>query len=967
VTTPRINQLLKRSGRSLLWAESTELSFKAVFTVVLALFAAVVLDAGLAFHRYGLVVMDGVLIAATAVAVWPLLLRVCRGRGADRRIAVTIERRLSIANNQLISAIDLVAQDTAEMSPSLRDEVIARGEETAKRVESLDIVDRDTLRRAGKPAAVAVAVVLLAYFIMPPVFHAAGFRLLAPFADYPPYTRLQFDIETEPNPIYFGKPGTIRVTIAGPTLPAQASIVFMDSGVKSAPLPMVQAYMATGEETVDTSERSQSAHFAFHVDRVEEARRYYIQTSQGRSGWYTLNVDTSPLIEHAQATYQFPDYTGWPSASAAVSSAGIHALVGTEVTLRVTSNVPLGGDELLIVLDDSGTASPTGTAPLVPDPVDPHVAAVTFRLDLDGRFVLSLVGADGKPGMETLEGKLRALPDRPPKIDIVFPDRQVVAPEGWEIDVDISAGDDIGIERVTIHHGQDDQPTAATSLAHRYVDAGKTLARAGHRFDLAKLGARAGDKVHYYAMVDDNRPGTSQTAETTVHVIHVISMQQYLDLARSKYRIDDLNHEFEAYLQRLDDIEAKRDQILTRIEELCGQMETDEPLSDEDRSEIEALESALNDYNEQASQLKDDLLERAEQATLYEFEAPYKKMLRQIGSQLQAQSDSAEKLASALRDLNETDKSAQRSAVNEQVEEFSLLKEPFSEESKQLAQRAEEDLDRLRLAEAMILQGERIRRVAMEQADLAVRMSGLGKQHALTADQQRRADKLAAEQSALRDELSDATEALRDAADEAGELLPNMSRGALAVVDKIDRLRIVSTQTAAEKAAMAGNGVMAHLAAKEASEKLNSLLSDVGQNQSQASGDLDSCFNLPRQQIQNALKQMAAGRGLPSMGAQGSTGAGMSGAMSRMSMAGPAMPGSTGSSEGGSQDQRGRGTQGGLGISGLNTDDSGGQAEYIQADDAARSTYGVTLPPGVPIEYREQAEAYFKRIAEENR
>ena len=87
---------------------------------------------------------------------------------------------------------------------------------------------------------------------------------------------------------------------------------------------------------------------------------------------------------------------------------------------------------------------------------------------------------------------------------------------------------------------------------------------------------------------------------------------------------------------------------------------------------------------------------------------------------------------------------------------------------------------------------------------------------------------LAQEQEALREELADAADALSVAATEAGEALPNMSAGALAVVDQIEGLRITSTQEAAEKAARAGRGGLAHQAALKAAEDLDSLLSDSG-------------------------------------------------------------------------------------------------------------------------------------------
>ena len=82
-------------------------------------------------------------------------------------------------------------------------------------------------------------------------------------------------------------------------------------------------------------------------------------------------------------------------------------------------------------------------------------------------------------------------------------------------------------------------------------------------------------------------------------------------------------------------------------------------------------------------------------------------------------------------------------------------------------------------------------------------------------------------------------------------------------------------------------------------------------------------------------------------------------------MMGPAVPGQPGGDSYARQGRRGG--QGGRGRSESGSDDVSEAAEVIQAD-ASRYSGGVVGPiPGVPTEYREQAEAYFKRIAEEQR
>lgn len=925
--TPRIDALVRHTGRSLLIAEAGGLLLRAMMVAIAALIAAVVIDAAYALPVIGVAAMDVLLLGLTVAVGWPVAVRLLRGRPRDRQAAVLIERRLRITDNRLINALDIAGQDKTGMSKALRDEVIARGEAAAVEAWGRPVIDREEIKRSVRPTVVAVVGLVLAYTVMPAVFHAVIPRLVAPFADLPPFTLVKFDIRTDPRTIRHGKPGTIRVTLSGPGTHDRAQVVFVDDGEQPTALPMYRVQPVTSGG--DTGEPH---NFALRVDRVEETRRFYIRTPRGRSAIHTLKADTSPLIEQAQVTYDYPAYTGWRGTTGPITSSGIRTLTGTKATLHILSNVPLNGGGLKLIPDDAAGPAAERVVTLVPDTDDPHAAQLSFPVDMSGRFELTLTGVDGTPGADTLAGKLTALPDRAPKIDIVNPQRQVIAPEGWQIQGHITAGDDIGVGPITLHLGLNDGPTTPTPLSPTFTDKYNTVTKANHTIDLAKLNVKAGDVVKYYAAVHDNRPDALQSAETPVHMIHIITLQQYMELARSQYRIDDINNEFEAILERLGDLEA-----------------------------------ALKEYAEQASSLAEEIAERSEQASLYEFDDYYKRILGELSRQLDEQLRQFEALTAAMRAARESENADQLarsgSELRERAERFELLEGPFAGESRERAQTAEKDLERLQRAEAMIAQGERIRRIAREQDGLAVRMAALAEPRTLTAEEQQRADALAREQARLREELSEASAALREAAEEANGLLPNMSGGALLVTDRIHGLRIIPTQAAAEKASLSGNGPLAHQAALEAAEKLDSLLSDVQQNQAQANNDLDGCFNLPRQNMQNALQQMASARNVPGMRSRGGSGAGMSGAMASMPMVGPSVPGRPGVD---SLSQQGRrGGRGGHSESVSNDLDLDVQAQVIHAD-ASDSTATNTLHlPGVPIEYREQAAAYFRRIAEE--
>ncbi len=957
MNTPHINRLTNHVASSTHLVELLSHALRAVLIIVLSIAGAVLIDAGYALPGAGLLLLDLAIIAAAVWALRPLLRSMLRGQSDIRTAALYIEKRLDIKDNQLINAIDLASQNDPHTSASLRAEAIEQAEATAKDIAPDSIIDRRPVKEAFKPAAAVVVGLLIIYLLIPSIFHAVIPRLVLPLADLPPFTLVKFDVRIDPEPVYLGKPATIRANLSAPGELGPAHIVFVDDDVKSQPLPMYRTFAP--DQTVQQEDTTY--HYALRLERVETPRRFYITTQRGRSKLYTLTPDTSPLIERATITYDYPDYTNWPDAHYRLTSTGIRALTGSSITLHIESNTTLAGGSLELT---SSTPTSNQTYQLTPDPNDPRIAAVTFPLQYSGEFKLALTGADNKPGVDTLQGKLTALPDRPPKIDILEPDRQAVVPEGWPIDATFVAGDDIAINQTTLHLGVNDQPTQPIDLELAFEKSSHTVARSAYTIQPHLFNARAGDTLKYYASAQDNHPDAPQSTESPVHAIHIITMQQYMDLARTQYRIDDLAAEYEVILDRLGDLEAQRDELLHELAELQNQLNAGEALTDEQQQAMQQLQQALTDYAEQSSELAEELNQRTDQSSLYEFEENYKQMLEQLADDLESQQQLAQALNDALEHLNSDSSQSRQSQMQELADEFALMSEPFSEETRQQTEYTQAELEKLRHADDLMQQGERIRRVALAQDELAVRLSSLAESNPLSPQDQARADKLAQEQAELRDELEDAAQALREAAEDASEALPRMSRGALDIADRIDNLGIVSTQSAAEKAATAGNGPLAHQAAREAADQLDSLLTDVDQAQMQASSDLDGCFNLPRQNMQSLLQQMAAGQRAPGSGLQGGSGYGMAGNMARLSMIGPQMPGQPNSdSESRRARNNARRAQGRSIDSDLDPDQ---YAEVINAEPSTIDNLQAVQLQTLPTQYREQAEAYFKRIAEEN-
>src|SRR5262249_4158162 len=148
-------------------------------------------------------------------------------------------------------------------------------------------------------------------------------------------------------------------------------------------------------------------------------------------------------------------------------------------------------------------------------------ASGSFLMEFSGRFRLSLTGANGAESLESREGTLTAVADRPPRIAIVQPGPQVVVVENWKVPVVVQAADEVVIARTLLFPSINGGGPTPAELPFDSKQA--TLAQARTEFDLAALGARPGDVISYFASASDNRPPDGQTVETETHAIQVIS------------------------------------------------------------------------------------------------------------------------------------------------------------------------------------------------------------------------------------------------------------------------------------------------------------------------------------------------------------------------------------------------------------------------------------------------------------
>ena len=941
--------LLHATNRRWLFVRLARASFLGALVFTSIVFGAVCLDGIVALPNKVRIAIDIGLGCLSFCGLLYLISLAYKNRFDSRRVARLIEQRSGITNSSLINAVDFHSEPT-HGSSALLAQTIRTGDAAAATLEAPQVVSlRPATRAFGWLMALSLAILIC--FAATPRFFVGGFlRLIDPQGNHPAFSLIQFDVQITPEEIVSGASATIEVNLSGSYLPTQANVIFVDEANASTQLPM----LVRGKNE-----------YALEIARVDQSRQFFIDTPKGRSKVYDLGVVMVPQFESITVSYTYPKYTNWSPVQRLLNAQGIRGLAGTQVHLAVRSNIPLESGNLQIdVLGGEGRTS-RETVDFHIDNEDPCLANAYFSLHFNGVGYLSLVSKDGVPSRDPRETKIAAIPDRRPLIDIVDPEPYLVVVEDWSVPVVIRAADDVGISNIEIHPSVNGWATSKMDLPT--VGDDRRARTASHEFDLAEIGARAGDTITYYASAYDVHPDPPQFSDTERYVIQVISQEDYVDLARRRYRMQQLEAEIKGLREKLKKVDEESENLRNEMTALQDRLTDGAQLTSDEQRRLSELQDQLQQFSQQATTLADELNARASQPELYDVERPYTESLDKLAEQLRRQAESAAALKRQFEQLQRSRTDTDRR--QETLKQMQQLQEQLGQQQDLASelQDNQHDAKMLGKADDVLAAADRLRNVILEQRDLADRMAEYRNIHQLSVAQQQRVDRMAKQQEMLQQELFSATEQLQNAADAAAEQLPKTAKDARELCNKISEMNIRDDQQRAAKSARNGRGRTAHQAADDAAGKLESLMSDCPSGQA-AGSDLGDCgLSIPRDGISRTLDQLTQGRSLPGLqpntGKSGRTGRGQQGSRGRFVMRGPHMP-STGKTDG----ALGRTThtrQQGQSPAGMNHWE-GKAAESLTVEGETRTTNAAGNLQGVPVGYRDQAEAYFQRLAEED-
>lgn len=966
-----LSVLLQRTAGLLLWAAAGRSAFRSMAMLIGAFLFAVALDASVALPPSGRIAVLATCAGLMVLAVASLVRQFLHHWADPRSTARRIEQALGYRDNRLINALDLAERPSATASPALVKRVVGQGEAVAAELSSTAAVDFRPLRRSLYVAVLLTLVAVACRFGMPGLFAAVVPRYLEVHGDHPPYTLVTFEIQVSPDPAIYGKPAEIMVKLGGPEKITQADVAFVEGAGRDRHVVQRIPMFRTAENE-----------FTLPIPRPEHTRSFAIETPHGRSRVQTLTVQEIPTIEETFATLRPPAYTRWKESRQPLDARGLRGLAGTELTVTVRANLPLQGGKLELT-PESDTERKSVVA-LVPQ-ADPKIVVGRFPLSFSGRYRLTAAGTQGEEAREPVEGKLTVQADRPPQVAIAHPDSELVVVEGYRIPVVIQASDDVGISRVTLKASINGfGPTPVDVEADLQEP---TLVRGMAEFDLQSLGARSGDVITYFATAWDLSPPDGQFAETATQVIRVISEAEYLEYARSEYQMDELLSELEEFQKQVDELQKARDRLQDELETLRKKLKDKETLSKEERQKLEETEKKLQRYADAVEKLARQARSRSGQQPLYDVEEQMLDALDRLSEQLEKQAALARDAADELQRLQkDPDDEDLMKALQESLDALAEQSDGLDEAGEQERESLHQEMNRLKKVDELVRQGEQLERITRRQRDLADRMGEFRNRNRMSNEERRQAERLAREQERLQQELQDAVKKLEQKAEEAQDEVPKTAGDAKKLAEAIREMQVSDEQGKASGSARKGEGRKAHAAAEAAAEKLESLAEkipdadDAGkemEGQGEGNGG-DPGLKLSGGKKGKSLRQMGRSRRLPGLrglggdrpgqqpgrqpGQMPGEGEGTLGTMARSKVVGPHQP--MGDRARPRSSSNGSDAPGTASESRFVSDAE--RAESLTPDGRTNSRTAAGNLRGVPAPFRDQAEAYFRRLSEGN-
>jgi hypothetical protein len=456
-------------------------------------------------------------LIAIGVTVFWSIIRPWTRLGGAVQVARNVEGVYPQLDEQLSTAVEYGLNPQLSERTSSPALVGALMRQTAERAEPLDFAR--TIH--WKPLAIAA---LLAFLLAAGVagyasvegrlFKITLSRFLKPMASLPVPTLTEIVSVSPGNdevPLEHSVPVAVQVTGRKPATATLSVFVGGEQDGGSAGVPA--GHWEDRVMDVDPADGRYKA----TLRRLLDTTRYRVMAGDTESPEYKIDVYKPPEISDFVLRLEYPSYTGRGIETLAPGVGDVRVLRGTTVHVELQANTPLASAKASF---KSGRAAVAGTL----EGAEKRKAEVAFKVDKDDEYQIQIANPRGKTGSGLLY-TIKALKDRPPKVSIKKPEKDLMVHREQTVEIQIAADDDIGVAEMGIYHSLD---LDETKTMVRRLDPPAVRAEGKLVWELGHLGLKGGEVIAYYAYALDNDTLSGpKMAKSDIHFLTIYDEQEY--------------------------------------------------------------------------------------------------------------------------------------------------------------------------------------------------------------------------------------------------------------------------------------------------------------------------------------------------------------------------------------------------------------------------------------------------------
>ncbi|MDY6914452.1 MAG: hypothetical protein SVT52_08370 [Planctomycetota bacterium] len=457
-----------------------------------------------------------------AVALGRVLKRLLFTRQNPAQTARLVEEAMPSLRNDLINSV-LLSRDRDQPSPELVHAAICEADLRAERADLNKSLSLKPLKRWSLAAGISALLLAAMATFQPAACKRGLLAVFAPRSFVPTFGTVRLlHIAPGETRIFAGQPVTVVAKIENERGEPLRAEVVIDGRT---PRPM----LAGGGNTT----------FRCPLGPVHQTLRYAVLIGDSRwpaeKAFYQITALKRVELEGLDLKYEYPPYTAMETRTVRNASGEIEAPIGSRVilTLRVSAAVPA-----VIAEFDRGSpvrmkASPDNRSFWTAITVLDDGAYRLVMKDADGATLQQFPDAAAASGrLETYSAagraimkgtyRIHAIPDSPPRIKFVAPNRDVTAAPGGAVETRIRLRDDHAVATSQFFIGPEGQPPA--EAGDFKPPRGVKLAEFDYRIHVPEQSSE-GDVLFYHATAVDNRnlptiggPQTSQSSKFKITV-----------------------------------------------------------------------------------------------------------------------------------------------------------------------------------------------------------------------------------------------------------------------------------------------------------------------------------------------------------------------------------------------------------------------------------------------------------------